>query len=251
MQAKTSIAALALVATIGAGAAAVAAPTADRSEAGVPRVQQMVVFRGGALTRKPVLAKRTTVKLGRRTCAVAAATPLAALLRAKPGRIGFHDYGSCSRNPADSSGLFVKALRGQVNRAQNGWVYKVGRKLGTAGAADPAGPFGDGRLRAGDEVVWFYCVFDEGSCQHSLEIEARALDGQAVEVTVKGYDDSGEGTAVKGARVVVKQGKATVANGHTDSAGRAALAIPGTGRFTLHAASKSTIRAFPRSVTVD
>ena len=40
-------------------------------------------------------------------------------------------------------------IAGERNRGQDGWVYKVGRRAGTAGAADAAGPFGNGRGCAG------------------------------------------------------------------------------------------------------
>jgi hypothetical protein len=246
MKAQVSSAVLVL-----AGAAVLAASahgsvevTGVASAKGAPSIDQMVVFRSGKAIDGPVRAKRTTVTVGKRTCGVAAATPLAALVRSDPGPIGFHDYGACSRRPADGAGLFVKAIRGERNRAQDGWVYKVGRKLATAGAADPAGPFGNGRLRAGDDVVWFYCrQFSSGTCQRSLEVET-AFDGGRVAVTVRGYDDGGDAIEVAGATVHAGGRKAT-----TDADGRATLTLE-RGRHDVFASKKGTIRSFANRVTI-
>lgn len=252
MKAQTTTAALAtaVVAAMAGTATAEPAEPATAAQKGAPRVDHMVVFRRGAFVRDRVVAARTSARVGDRRCAVAAATPLAALLRARPGRIDFHDYGSCSRRPADSAGLFVRAIRGQVNSGLDGWVYKVGRRLGTAGAADPAGPFGSGRLRRGADVVWFYCVFDDGSCQRSLELR-RSVDGRQVSVSVRGYDDAGDGIAIGRARVVaVRRGRSKRREvARTDGDGRATLTL-GPGRYLLHAARRGTIRAFPKLVTV-
>ncbi|HYI80229.1 MAG TPA: hypothetical protein VEW67_05175 [Thermoleophilaceae bacterium] len=234
-----------------AGAAALAASAhgsvempATASAKGAPLVDQMVVFRGGRAIEGPVRAARTTTTVGRRTCGIAAATSLAALVRSKPGRIGFHDYGSCSRRSADSAGLFVKALRGQRNRGQDGWVYKVGHKLATAGAADPTGPFGNGRLRAGDDVVWFYCSqFSNGTCQRSLAVET-TFDAGRLTVAVHGYDDAGDAIEIAGATVHAGGRKAT-----TDAQGRATLALE-RGRHKIFASKKGTIRSFSERVTV-
>jgi hypothetical protein len=232
------------IAASAATAHATASSSATAARNGVPRVDQMVVFRGGAAVSGRVLAKRTTARVGGRRCAVAAATPLAALLRADPGPIAYHDYGSCSRRPADSAGLFVKALRGERNRGKDGWVYKVGRKLATAGAADPSGPFGSGRLRGGDDVVWFYCrQRDSGSCQRTLEI-ATAVDGRRLTVTVTGYDDAGEGARIAGATVRGGGERAT-----TDSDGRATLTLR-RGSHRVHAAKRGAIRSFARRVKI-
>lgn len=260
MKAQTTTAALAIaaLAAVPAGAmapapsqppSAEAAPSsAAQRQGGPPRVDQMVVFRRGAFLRSRPLARRAVAKVDGRRCAVAPATPLAALLAARPGPIAYYDYGTCSRRPVDATGVFVKAIRGQANRGLDGWVYKVGRRLGTAGAADPAGPFGDGRLAAGDDVVWFYCVFDDGSCQRSLELRRR-VEGGAVTVAVSGYDDAGEGAAIAGARVVAvsRSGRRTATRTGRD--GRATLELA-RGRYLLHAAKRGLIRAFPKRVAV-
>jgi len=246
MKAQVSTAAVALAgAAILAASAQGSAPTqAETAQKGVPKLDQMVVFRSGAVVSRRVSAKRTTVKVGQRDCALAAATAMAALVRSKPGPIAFHDYGACSRTPADSAGLFVKAMRGERNRAQDGWVYKVGRKLATAGAADPAGPFGSGRLRSGDDVVWFYCrQLASGTCQRSLELST-TVDGDKLSVTVTGYDDVGDGTAVAGATVRSGDEQAT-----TDEDGKATLTLE-RGNHPVYASKKGTIRSFAKRVKI-
>ncbi len=246
MKARVSMAAVALVGTaaLAASAQGSAVPQAEVARKGVPKIDQMVVFRSGAVVSGRVLAKRATVRVGRRECALASATAMAALVRADPGTIAFYDYGECSRKPADSAGLFVRAIRSERNRAQDGWVYKVGRKLATAGAADPAGPFGSGRLRSGDDVVWFYCrQLASGTCQRSLEIDA-AVDGDELSVTVTGYDDAGEGVAVAGATVRAGDEHAT-----TDADGEATLTL-GRGSHVVHASKKGTIRSFAKRVKI-
>ncbi len=249
-QVSTAVTALVGALALAAGAQAAAHETAvapsgaAAAQAGAPAIDQMVVFRSGKVLSGRRSTARTTTKVGARTCGIAAATPLAALLRAKPGPIAFHDYGSCSRRPADSSGLFVKAIRGERNRAQDGWVYKVGRKLATAGAADPSGPFGGGRLRSGDDVVWFYCrQLASGTCQRSLEIST-AVDGRDVTVTVTGYDDAGDGGPVAGASVRSGEERAT-----TDGEGRAKLTLA-RGSHAIHAAKQGTIRSFAKRVRI-
>jgi hypothetical protein len=207
-------------------------------------ISQMVLFPGGDVVRDRVAAKPAVATVDGRRCAVAAKTAMATLLRADPGRVGFHDYGDCSGRAADSAGLFVESIRGERNRAQDGWVYKVGRRLATAGAADPAGPFGDGRLRAGQRVLWFYCrQRSAGTCQRSLEIDT-AVEGRQLSVTVTGYDDAGDGVTVKGATVVVGDQRAS-----TDADGRATLRLK-PGRHWVYAAKRGTSRSFAERVTI-
>jgi len=246
MKAQVSSAVVVLVgaAAIAASAHGSADVAATASAKGSPLIDQMVVFRSGKAIERQVRAARTTTTVGKRTCGVAAATALAALVRSRPGRIGYHDYGACSRRPGDSAGLFVKALRGERNRGQDGWVYKVGNKLATAGAADPAGPFGNGRLRTGDDVLWFYCSeFSNGTCQRSLAVETAFDDGRLT-VTVRGYDDAGRAIEIPGATVHAGGQKVT-----TDAQGRATLTLQ-RGRHKIHASKKGTIRSFAKRVTV-
>jgi hypothetical protein len=246
MKAQVSVTVAALAGFAVLAASAHGAPAAGEAAAGkgVPRIDQMIVFRSGAVVTKRVLAERTTASVGRRDCTVAAATPLAALLAARPGPIAYHDYGSCSRKAADGSGLFVKSIRGERNRRQDGWVYKVGHKLATAGAADPGGPFGAGRLRSGDDVVWFYCrQLSNGSCQRSLTIDT-TVEGGTLSVTVTGYDDAGEGANVAGATVRVGDRHAT-----TDDDGEATLKLD-KGSHLVRATKQGAIRSFAKRVKV-
>ena len=114
-----------------AGAACCAAPVPAAAKA--PVVNHLVAFKDGTVKEKRVRASAVTVKVGRRRCAAGRATPLAALVRAKPGTLGLKDFGSCSRRAADGGQLFVRSIRGVRNRGQDGWVYKVGRKLPKGG----------------------------------------------------------------------------------------------------------------------
>ena len=246
MKAQVSIAAVVLVGAVGLAASGHAAPPPDATAAqkGAPLIEQMVVFRDGDVVTGRVRAKPAVAKVDGRRCAVAARTALATLLRADPGRIGFHDYGDCSSRAADSAGLFVKSIRGERNRAQDGWVYKVGRRLATAGAADPAGPFGDGRLKGGQRVLWFYCrQLEAGTCQRSLEIET-AVDGRRLSVTVTGYDDAGDGVTVKGAAVVAGDERAT-----TQADGSATLTLD-RGSYRVHATRRGASRSFAKRVRI-
>ena len=61
----------------------------------------------------------------------------------------------------------MRRIGEDANRGNDGWFYKVNDRAPEIGAGDPAA-----RLRAGDRLLWFYCVFDEGarSCQRSLRI---------------------------------------------------------------------------------
>jgi hypothetical protein len=237
-----TVTALALAAAMATCATAAAQPAAAARK-GEPRIDQMVVLPGKQVLDH-VRAKRTSVKIGKRRCAVAAATPLAALLRSKPGKIGFHDYGACSKRPADGAGLFVKSIRRYVNTKRDGWVYKLRHRLATAGAADPSGPFGSGRLRTGDRVVWFYCrQRDTGSCQRSLELELSPAVAGLVSVTVTGYDDAGEGVPVSGATVTADGTSAT-----TDASGAAQLELAPGSEYEVRARRKGMIPSFPAQV---
>jgi hypothetical protein len=219
-----------------AAAAGVAVPAEARPRA--PVVTQMVVFKSGRAVTKRVSARGARVRVGRRRCAVAARTALAVLVRSRIGRVRLRDFGSCSRRARDGAGLFVRAIRRDRNRGQNGWAYKVGHKAATAGAADPSGPFGTGRrLRRGQRIVWFYCVLSGTTCQRSLSIRTRATRGALV-VKVVGYDDEGRGELVSGA--TVHAGRSTALTG---ADGRARLALP-PGRYRVYAEKDGLVRSF-------
>ena len=208
-----------------------------------PVVEQMVVFRDGDAVTRTVAAKEAQVRIGKRRCTAGEGTALAVLVRSRIGRLGLRDYGSCSTRARDSAGLFVSSIRGERNRGQNGWVYKVGRRGATAGSADPSGAFGRGRLRRGQRVTWFYCRLRDGGCQRTLALEARAEPG-AVSVTVRGYDDEGRGVPVEGA--TVSAGSVTAVSA---ADGSARLALP-AGRHRLVADQEGLVRSFSERVTV-
>jgi hypothetical protein len=209
-----------------------------------PKVEQLVVFKNGTAVQKHAAAARAKVKVGKKRCAVAGGTPLAALVKSRVGAIQLQDYGSCSANPADGAGLYVRRIRKDAARGVSGWVYKVGNKVAPAGAADPTGPFGSGRLKSGARVTWFYCHMGSSGCQRTLAVKARALGGGQVRVTVRGYDDRGKSRAAAGATVHV--GSATA---KADSHGGATLtASPGVRK--VYAQHKGLVRSFTERIAV-
>ena len=222
---------------------AVLAAMGAPAEAAVPKIRQLVVFRDGSATSDTVSTRAARVRVEGRRCVAGDGTALAALVRSRPGRIGLRDFGACSLRPRDGGGLFVRSIRGDRNRAQHGWVYKVGRRAATAGAADPAGPLGRGRLRAGQRVTWFYCRLRDGGCQRTLELSWRAEPGALV-TTVRGYDDDGRGVPVEGATV-----RAGGAEALTDATGEARLALP-AGRHRAVAEKPGLVRSFAERVEV-
>ncbi len=230
----SKIALAALVVLMGLGAPA---------DAAAPKVRQLVVFRDGSATSETVSTRATRVRVEGRRCAAGDRTALAALVRSRPGRLRLRDFGACSSRTRDGAGLFVQGIRGDRNRGQNGWVYKVGRRAATAGAADPGGPFGRGRLRAGQRVTWFYCRLRQGGCQRTLELRWRAEPGTLV-ATVRGYDDEAHGVAVAGATVSAG-GVSTL----TDANGQARLPLP-AGRYRAVAEKEGLVRSFAERVEV-
>jgi hypothetical protein len=236
-------AALAL-ALAGGGSPTPAADAANRRPA--PVVEHMVVFRNGTHRARRVSSRGVLVRVGRRRCASATGTPLAALVRARPSRhLGLRDFGSCSRRARDAAGLFVRRIGPDSNRGNRGWVYKVGRKQATAGAADPSGPFGRRRLRRGQRVTWFYCVPNtEGDCQRTLELRVSAPGGGVVSVRVVGYDDRGRGVVAPGAEVRLGGLNAT-----TNAEGLASFTVA-PGRYGIRATRAGDVRTYPQRVTV-
>jgi hypothetical protein len=142
----------------------------------------------------------------------------------------------------------VRAVAGERARGAAGWVYKVGRRAGTTGAADPSGPFGHGRLKRGARVLWFWCAQTGGeACQRTLEVSSAGsvAAGGMLAVTVRGYDDNGNGVPVAGA--TVRLGSAIAV---TDASGVAQVVAPGTGRYRLTAEHDGMVRSWPRKVSV-
>jgi hypothetical protein len=233
------------------GLIAAAALLAAPAPAVAARVDVMVVGSARVLhAPTQVRLKQRTVKVGRRRCRVGGATPLAALAGTHV-KFAVRDYARCGRRPRDASGLYVRSVAGERASGSNGWVYKVGRRAGTTGAADLSGPFGNGRrLRNGQRVTWFWCVLGSaGSCQRTLELQPErttAAPGETLNVKVRGYDDFGKGVLVEGA--TVRLGSASAVTG---ASGTAALTVPAaTGELALEAERAGMVRAFPREVRV-
>lgn len=180
-------------------AAQAALPAAGADAAG-PRVGVTVIGPRGVVVRTPraVRAGPARLRVDRRICRMAAATPLTALAQLRlPLRVTAG--GTCS-----PSEVFVTAIGRQANAGRNGWTYKVGHRAGTASAASPSGSFGTGRgLRGGERVTWFWCVLGRRGCQRTLT--ARRVG--AATVRVVGYDDAGRGVRIGRALVTVRDAR--------------------------------------------
>jgi hypothetical protein len=226
---RAVIAIAAVLASAGA-----AAPFAE----GAPRFDQLVVFRDGTSKSETVGTARTHTRASDHRCRVPRATPLAALVRSEVAKLSVRDFsGSC-----DPASLFVRAIGPDENRGESGWVYKVGNRQGTTGAADPSGPFGSGRLKRRVRVTWFYCVFRVGGCQRTLGLRVRDEGGGTVSARVKAYDDEGRGTLLAGA--TVHAGSRTA---ETDANGVATLNL-GPGTHRVYAEKKGNVRSFTERV---
>ena len=226
--------------------AAVAALAVAAPASAAVKIQQLVVQRDGTARQAPVKAPVTEVEVHGDTCKVPSATALAALVMSGVPKLRLHDYGSCSERARDAGGLFVRALGGDRNKGSDGWVYKVGNRLATAGAADPTGPFGNGRLKKGQHVTWFYCHLKASthSCQRTLGLTAEAGQAETLHVHVNAYDDRGHKVPAAGATV-----HAGASTGKTDENGDADLVVP-PGRYLVYAERKGSIRTFGEEVDV-
>lgn len=228
---------------ISVGAAAACA-VAVAPAAAAPRVEQLVAYRNGDAKQRLVRAAGVKARVGSKRCAVAPGTPLAALLRAGLPGIKLKDYGQCSSKPADAAGLYVSRIRKDAAKGASGWVYKVGNKVGTAGAADTSGPFGSGRLEPGVRVTWFYCHMRANGCQRTLGIKPKAIGGGQVRVTVRSYDDGGKAKLVAGATV-----RSGTVSARTDGKGVATLTLsPGAAR--VEATANGLVRSFQEPIDV-
>ncbi len=217
-------------------------------------VRVMVVGAGNVVLSpaRAIGAGAASVRVGGRSCEVAASTPLAALadlhLAGGPA-FSIRDYGRCTSSPRDSGQLFVYSLDGERNHGQNGWEYKVGNRSGTTGAGDPTGAQGDGRLLApGSQVLWFWCQAFAGGCQRNLALSASGSvpGGGVLRVRVTGYDNYGRGAAMAGARV-----RLGAASAVTGGSGAVTLRAPSrAGSYALTASRPGSVPAFPVTVTV-
>jgi hypothetical protein len=210
-----------------------------------PKITQLVVFRDGSFKEKTARARRIAVRVKGRRCLLPEGTPLAALASSKVAKLGLRDFGSCSVRARDAGGLFVNSIGSDVNAGQDGWVYKVGRKLGTAGAADPTGPFGHGPLKYGAHVLWFYCHFSNGSCQRTLSFTLTATKPPGgLEVHLRAYDDQGRSVPAAGATVHVDAVTAVA------GADGSATLTTSAGTHKMWAEQSGRIRSFTTRVVV-
>jgi hypothetical protein len=228
---------LALVLTAPAGASAAS-------------VELLVVGKTRVLREAaPVKLKARSVRVGGRRCAVGKATPLSVLAGTRLA-LRLRDYGSCGRSPADAGSLYVRKVGPDRAGGPRGWVYKTGRRAGTTGAADPSGPFGNGKRLRGGRLLWFWCVQNRANgCQRTLEArpESRSVaPGAPLRVAVRGYDDNGRGVPVAGA--LVRLGGAQALTGADGVAVVTAPAAPQTLRATAEHAGM--VRSFPERVVV-
>ena len=212
-------------------------------------VELMVVGKDRVLREAaPVRLRPRAVRVGGHRCAVGRATPLSALAGTRL-RIRLKDYGSCSRSPVDAGALYVTQVGPDRRGGPRGWVYKVGRRAGTTGAADPSGPFGSGRLKGG-RLLWFWCVQNRSTgCQRTLEARperSTVAPGGSMRVAVRGYDDNGRGVPVAGA--LVRLGGAQALTGADGVA--VVTAPPAPARVRLTAERAGLVRSFPERVAV-
>lgn len=211
----------------------------------VPTVEQMVVFKSGKATIKKVRAAGLKVKVGHKRCAVGTGTPLAALLSSKVARFGLRDYAACSARARDGGQIYVSSIGGDRARGTNGWVYKVGHKSATSGAADPTGPFGSGLLKKSQRVTWYYGTQRGESFERTLELSVGlGPTAGTARVRVRSYDNDGLGRLEPGA--VVRAGSATATTG----AGGSGVVATGAGRRTFVASKPGAVRSFTESLTV-
>lgn len=236
---------LRLAVTAGALALALAGGLpAAASAAQAPLVEVSVVTRSGQLLGPlQVRAREVVTKVGGKRCAVAAGTPLAALLglRAKPAAKvpapRFTDYSGCGLRPSSSGRLYLSGLGADRATGAAGWVYDLNGKRGTNGAAERSGPFGRGRLKDGQRLVWSWCHADtdpDGSCGPALRLTVPRTADPAAPLSVRVAERSGpegeerEVLSRAGTVVIVATtlAGAELARATTDGQGLASLSVP-------------------------
>ncbi len=226
MRARAAIAALLAV-------AAPLAATATAAAARPPTVPMMVVGKTRTLmAARSVSLKATSIKIGRRRCSVAAGTALAGLVdaRLKP-RVT--NAAGC-----DPASMFVTKVGPDANHGSAGWEYKINHTSPSPSAGDPGG-----RLRAGQQLVWFWCA-RASACQRTLALTVSGSRLSATSrVTVTGYDDNGHGRRIAGATVHVDATMVT-----TGADGTATVTLT-PGRHTLYATKTGLVQSFPTVVT--
>lgn len=225
---------LALVAVALAVAVLAAAPPALAGAAG-PSVRAMVVGQAGTVVAGVKRVRLDAFRDGR--CRVGAGLPLGALHFL---RMPYRVRGGCES-------LYVFQVGRARERGGGGWVYKVGTRSGTASASEPSGPFGNGRIRSGAEVVWFWCR-RALACQRSLRIfgERRVRPGGRLRMRIRGYDDFGRSRVIRGAVVRVAGRRV-----RTNRRGLAYVRMPRRrGVYRMRASKPGLVPAFPVGIRV-
>lgn len=224
---------LTLIAAMGAVAMSAAPATAEAASASL-----LVVGRDGETLRSlsAVAMTKRTVTAGKRRCAVGGRTALGVLAGGQLA-LALRDFGSCGASARDAGGLYVRSIASQRAKGRSGWVYKIGRRAPSIGAADPSA-----RVKGGGRVLWFWCRSrSTGNCQRTLEARPStrsARAGQRITVTVRGYDNHGRGVRVRGATVRLGS-----ANAVTRSNGKATIRVP-RGGGNLSASRSGMVRSF-------
>jgi hypothetical protein len=198
------------------------------AEAAPPRVDAMVVHRSGATTGPQRIAVGA-LRVGR--CRLREGLPIGVLASLK---VSFATRGSCGS-------LYVDRIGRERAFGAQGWVYKVGRRIPSRGAADPGVA-----LRSGQRVVWFWCR-RAGACQRTLAMQVPrvARRARAFRVVVRGYDDAGRGRRVSGAAIRY-DGRVA----RTNRRGVATLRARRPGRLRLVGTRRGMVRSFPSTVVV-
>jgi hypothetical protein len=139
------------------------------------------------------------------------------------------------------NGFFVRSIAGLAGDESHFWALKVGHRLASLGAGSiPA--------RAGDRALLYYATFDPdtGATQRTLGIAASdrtVAPGDPVTITVRSFDDAGEG---RPARAWVWAGGVGV---RATAAGRVTLAFQRPGRHRVRATRRGQIRS--RTLWID
>ncbi len=223
---------LAVAAPLAAATASVATP-ATSAAAKPPTVEMMVVGKARTvMAARSVALKANVVTIGHRRCNVAAGTALAGVVDARLKPRVTNGAG------CDPASMFVTKIGSDANHGIAGWEYKIGHTSPSPSAGDPGG-----RLRAGQQLVWFWCT-RASACQRTLALSVSGNRLSAVaRVTVTGYDDNGHGTRIVGATVHVDSTTATTGPGGT------ATVLLTPGRHSVSASKTGLVPSFPTVVT--